>query len=347
MTSRLRIYLIKGFLLRMIDFWVFLTVVVFSIGVIELVMSRGGSTSSATLIDAFVRRTEDVAEYLNETMAYAGYAGFLIGFWALNKSRELQQIRLLGGTRVLVSSIIVAGAFFGLLQVLVISPFASEISVRQENVRLVRKNQDEGQAILFAKKYNTSSGVIHGGAKILILDNSFNLRTIYSSEKGKITKNAWTLEKNRQENYSGQQKTSNQKIFPIETDMNALANALQVSTRELSIYNLPAAYKEARINAQSVRPFVNRALFFIHLPLTYIAFGLIAYAIALYLQPRGIGIQIVLLIIFLPSSVKFLQHILWTQVGAGSLPAVLPTFGLPLAFCCAVAFSVRTQRLFI
>ena len=347
MISRLGLYLIKSFLSRMIDFWLFLVILVFSIGVIELIMSRGGSTSSATLLDAFVTRLDDLPEYLNETMAYAGYAGFLITFWSLSRSRELQQIRLLGATKVLISSVIGAGALFGILQVFVVDPSASELSVSQSDVRLVRTNQNGGQIILFAKDYNTSNGIIYGGARVLLLDESFNLRAMYSAEKGKITKNAWTLEKNQRENEAGEQEFSNEKIFPIETDMPALASVLQASARKISIYNIPAAYAEARINAHPVQPFLDRALFFIHLPLTYIAFGLIAYAIALYLTPRGTGMQLVLLVIFLPSSVKFLQHILWTQVGAGSLPAVIPTFGLPLAFCCAVAFSARTQRLFV
>ena len=347
MISKLGLYLIKKFLARMLDFWLFLTTIVFSIGVIEIVMSRGGSTSPASLIDAFFTRIDDLPEYLNETMAYAGYAGFIIAFWALSRSRELQQIRLMGATKVLISTIIGAGAIFGMLQVFVIAPFASEVRIQQKDIRLVRKNQSGEQLILFAKNYNTSNGLIYGGARVLSLDNSFNLRAIYSAEKGKITKNAWTLEKNQRRNNAGAQEISEKKTFPVKTDMIALANVLQASAREISIYNLPAAYTEARINERSVRPFVDRALFFIHLPLTYIAFGLIAYAAALYLTPRGTGMQLVLLVIFLPCTVKFLQHILWTQVGAASLHAVFPTFGLPLAFCCAAALSVRTQRLFI
>ncbi len=347
MISKLGLYLIKKFLARMFDFWLFLTTIVFSIGVIEIVMSRGGSTSHATLIDALLTRLDDLPEYLNETMAYAGYAGSIITFWALSRSRELQQIRLMGATKVLIKTIIGAGAIFGMLQVFVIAPFASEVRIQQKDIRLVRKNQNGEQLILFAKNYNTSNGLIYGGARVLLLDNSFNLQAIYSAERGKITKNAWTLEKNQRKDNSGAQKISEKKTFPVETDMIALANVLQESAREISIYNLPAAYTEARINERSVRPFLDRALFFIHLPLTYIAFGLIAYAVALYLTPRGTGMQLVLLVIFLPCAVKLLQHILWTQVGAASLPAVLPTFGLPLAFCCAAALSVRTQRLFI
>ena len=346
MPSRLAIYLFKHMLSRMLACWVILTAIVFIIGVVEILMASNAGSGISAIADAFIRRTEDLNEYIAETMPFAGYVGLLISFWKLAQSRELEQLRLMGARHKLIHAIISVGLIFGLLEVMLVNPLASETSIISEDIRLVRKQDNGKQIILYAKKYNTENGNITKGVRVLHTDSSFQVLAVYHAEKGTISEKAWTIRNGYVQTIHGNTKAFTEKSFPIKTDVVALTYALQTRTRDLSVYELPAAYFAARDNARSVRPFSNLALFFIHLPLVYIAFGGVAFAIAIYLPPRGTNAQLIALVIFLPCSIKLAQYILWIQVEAQTMPAILPALAIPTTLGCAAAFFVRTQRLF-
>ena len=347
-------FLFKHLALHLGGVWAVLTLSVFVLGVVELSMNRlsyaVGRGTSSVFAQTLRDRGNDLPEYASETMAYAVLAGFLLGFWTLWRRREFLQYQLLGARGILWRYAVLAGLLCGTLHMTVVENWkhqqdTSNNKIVRHNLKIIRDTQQGEKIMLFADRYHPHSGALEK-VHVIKANETFRVQVVFLAESGRIEPTAWVIRKGASLDAAGKKTPFLQKQFAIDTDLAALAHALQPNPQVLSLLKLPQAFRAARANARNTKPFVDRALFLLSLPLFYASFGVLAYALCLTLPHRTTGARMALLIVLLPSSIEFLRHIAWSRVYADSLHGILPALGIPLAFACATAFLVRNERLF-
>ncbi len=347
-------FLLKHLVLHLGGVWAVLTLSIFVLGVVEFSMNRlidaVGRGTSSVFVEILRDRIDHLPEYASETMAYAVLAGFLLGFWTLWRRREFLQYQLLGARGILWRCAALAGLLFGTLHMTLVEDWkyrqdtSTNIVVRH-NLKIIRDAQQGEKIMLFADRYRPHNGTLEN-AHVIKVDKTFQVQSVFLAQKGYIKPTAWVLRKGARLDATGEKTSFRKKQFSIDTDLAALAHALQPNPQALSLWKLPQAFHAARANARNAKPFVDRALFLLSLPLFYASFGVLAYALCLTLPHRTTGARMALLIVLLPSSIEFLRHIAWSRVYADSLHVSVPALGIPIAFACAAAFLVRNERLF-
>ena len=363
-------FLLKHLALHLGCVWMVLTLSVFVLGVVELSMNRlsdaVGQGSGSVFAEIMQNRIEHLPEYASETMAYAGMAGFLLGFWSLWRHRELLQYQLLGARAILWRYTILTGLLFGTLHMTVVETWKhrqdkSLNKVVHNNLRIVRNAEQGGRIMLFADRYRPHNGTFQD-ARVLKVDEAFRVQSVFYARSGRIEPTAWVIrngtrlninldakldaELDAKLNASSERTFFRKERFAIETDLVALAHALQPNPQALSLLQLPQAIRAARANLRNSKPFFDRALFLLSLPLFYASFGMLAYALCLTLPHRTTGRRMALFVVLLPCSIEFLRHIAWSRVFAESLHPSLPAIGIPIACACITGFLVRNERLF-
>ncbi len=347
-------FLLKHLALHLGGVWAVLTISVFVLGIVEHSMNRlsdaVGQETSSVFADILRNRIRHLPKYASETMAYAGLAGFLVGFWSLWRRREFLQYHLLGARNILWRNAVLCGLLFGTLHATLVENWkhladGNVDRVVLRSLQIVRNAQQGTKLMLFADHYRLHNGAFRD-ARVLLLDESFRVQSVFSARSGRIEPTAWVIQDATRLDATGDRTHVRQERFAIETDLAALAHALQPDPQVLSLVNLPQAFRAARANAHNTKPFVDRALFLLSLPLFYASFGVLAYALCLTLPHRTTGARMALFVVLLPSSIEFLRHIAWSRVFADSLHPLLPTLGIPLALACATGFLVRNELLF-
>ncbi len=347
-------FLLKHFALHLGGIWAVFTLIVFILGVVELSMNRlsdaVGKGTGPIFAEIMRNRIGHLSQYASETMAYAGLAGFLLAFWSLWRHREFLQFQLLGARKILWHYAILAGLIFGTLHMTLVENWKHRKGISPDRVvlhdlKIVRDTKQGTKIMLFTDRYRPHNGEFQN-ARVLLLDEMFQVQSVFLAQSGRIEPTTWVIQNGTRLDAAGQKTSFFKKQFATETDLAALAHALQPDPHVLSLVNLPQAFRAARANARNPKPFVDRTFFLLSLPLFYASFGVLAYALCLTLPQRTTGARIALFVVLLPCAVEFLRHIAWSRVFAGSLHPSLPAFGIPLAFACATGFLVRNERLF-
>ncbi len=347
-------FLLKHLALHLCGVWGVITLIVFVLGIVEFSMNRlsnaVGRETSSIFVEVLRDRIEHIPQYASETMAYSGLVGFLLGFWTLWRRREFLQYQLLGAKSILWRYALLSGLLFGTLHMTLVESWKHRQDknldkIIHNNLQIVRKTEQGGRLVLLAERYRPHNGVFQG-VRVLELDEAFRVQSVLLAQHGRIEPMAWVIRNGTRLDAGGERIFFRKERFAVETDLAALAHALQPDPHALSLSKLPQAFRAARANARHTKPFVDRALFLLSLPLFYASFGMLAYALCLTLPQRTTGARMALFVILLPCSVEFLRHIAWARVFADSLHASLPAFGIPLALACATGFLVRNERLF-